>query len=382
LFVFKIISKKVKFAGIKRDIYQSKFYKLLGDILNDYKLFKLRKNKDEIFLKFQYYVNEFAKVNILHSVFSQFPRLYLEAISFSLISLLVLIIVILTKNNISNSLNLITMFLLALFRLMPSINRILSSYNNMLFYSKAIDVIFNDLSLKEEKLINKEVIDFKKDIKIKDLVFKFNDKVVLNGINLNIKKGEKVAFIGESGSGKTTLIDNIVGVYVPPEDTIFVDDRSLNKYNLISWRNKIGYIPQHIYIFDGTIAENVALEENFDENKVVESLKKAKIYDFLLKYNGIFTKIGEDGINLSGGQKQRIGIARALYNDPEILVLDEATSALDEITEKNIMKEIYEVSNNKTLIIITHRLSIVWECDTIYTLKNGEIVDIKRNEVY
>jgi len=376
--IFKVISRKVKEAGIKRDKYQSNFYKMLNDILNDFKLFKMRKNKEEIYVKFQNFINQYAKVNILHSMFSQIPRLYLEAVSFSLIALIVIIIIFFTHNNISASLNLITMFLLALFRLMPSINRILSSYNNMLFYSKAVNLVFNDLSLKEENL-GKEKVDFKNKININNLSFSINGKKILKNITLEIKKGEKVAFIGESGSGKTTLIDNIIGIYIPSDKNILVDNVSLKKENLLDWRSKIGYIPQHVYLFDGNIAENVSLEENYDESKVIEALKRAKIYDFLLKHDGIYTKIGEKGITLSGGQKQRIAIARALYNEPEILVLDEATSALDEKTEKEIMEEIYDIAQNKTLIIVTHKLSTIKKCDTVYTLSEGKIVDIARN---
>ncbi len=148
-----------------------------------------------------------------------------------------------------------------------------------------------------------------------------------------------------------------MGVLFQNNGKILIDEKPLDKSELIQWRKKFGYIPQTIYLFDGTVAENVAYGREYDEVKVIHALKKANIYSFFADQNGIDTMVGEGGIQISGGQKQRVAIARALYDDPEILVLDEATSALDNRTEKMIMTEIYKISKNKTLIIIAHRLS-------------------------
>jgi ATP-binding cassette subfamily B protein/ATP-binding cassette subfamily C protein len=142
-----------------------------------------------------------------------------------------------------------------------------------------------------------------------------------------------------------------------------IDGVELDNSNIVSWRKKIGYIPQSIYLFDGTIADNISFGRDYDEEKIIKVLKQANIYDTLMEKDGLDTMVGEGGIQLSGGQKQRIGIARALYGDPEILVLDEATSALDTDTEKAIMDEIYNISEDKTLMIIAHRLSTIKNCD-------------------
>ena len=152
---------------------------------------------------------------------------------------------------------------------------------------------------------------------------------------------------------------------------IYIDNQKIDRDNLKSWREKIGYIPQEIYLFDGTVAENVSFGSEYNEERVIEVLKKAKIWDFLKEKDGIHTKVGDAGVMLSGGQKQRIGIARALYKDPEILVLDEATSALDDNTEKEIMNEMYNLSSGKTLIMIAHRLSSLKRCNRIYELEKG-----------
>jgi ABC-type multidrug transport system fused ATPase/permease subunit len=182
-----------------------------------------------------------------------------------------------------------------------------------------------------------------------------------------------VAFIGESGSGKTTLADIIIGIYRPQKGALYADNTLINNSNILSWRAKIGYIPQNIYLFDGTVAENVSFGSKYDNEKLIIALKKAKIWDFLESKDGASTRVGEGGIQLSGGQQQRIGIARALYNNPDILVLDEATSSLDDATESQIMEEIYDLSGNITLIIIAHRLSTVERCDRKIMIEDGKI---------
>jgi len=158
---------------------------------------------------------------------------------------------------------------------------------------------------------------------------------------------------------------------------IFVDGVRICDDNIKSWRSKVGYIPQAVYLFDGTVAQNVIFGEDYDEQRLIEVLKQAKIYDFLQTKEGANTLVGEGGIMLSGGQKQRIAIARALYKNPDILVLDEATSALDDETETQIMDEIYDVSKDKTLIIIAHRLSTIKRCKKIYRVENGKVIHEK-----
>jgi ATP-binding cassette subfamily B protein/ATP-binding cassette subfamily C protein len=218
-------------------------------------------------------------------------------------------------------------------------------------------------------------VDFNHTIRLENIDFKYmTGNNVLNGVNVEIKKGEKVAITGESGGGKSTLIDIITGIHKPVCGKIIIDGAQLTNDNIRSWRKKIGYIPQSIYLFDGTVAQNVSFGSVFDEEKTKAALVKANIWDFLEQKEGINTLVGDGGIQLSGGQQQRIGIARALYDDPEVLVLDEATSALDSETEQKIMDEIYTVSANKTLIIIAHRLSTVERCERKIRIENGRIV--------
>jgi ATP-binding cassette subfamily B protein/ATP-binding cassette subfamily C protein len=267
----------------------------------------------------------------------------------------------------------ISMYALALYRMLPAINRMLEYMNSIAYMQQSLYMIYDDLDLETDNEGTSPVI-FTKSIRGERLWFRYlKGGDVIKNVSLEIKLGEKIAFVGESGCGKTTLVDLLIGIYRPMQGHIYVDDILINNTNIRSWRSKIGYIPQSIYLFDGTVAENVAFGSDYDEEKIIRVLKKAKIWDFLESKEGINTLVGEGGIQLSGGQKQRIGIARALYGDPEVLVLDEATSSLDDETEAEIMNEIYDVSGNKTLIIIAHRLSTIERCDRRIQLDSGTI---------
>ncbi|EAK3420782.1 ATP-binding cassette domain-containing protein, partial [Campylobacter coli] len=174
--------------------------------------------------------------------------------------------------------------------------------------------------------------------------------------------------------GKSTLVDIIIGLLSPREGRVLVDKNELNMKNVKNYRQKIGYIPQNIYLFNDSIAKNISFGDEVDEEKLQRVIKQANLEHFVKNLpQGVQTKVGDGGSNLSGGQKQRIAIARALYLDPEILVLDEATSALDTESEARIMDEIYKISKDKTMIIIAHRLSTITRCDSIYRLEHGKL---------
>lgn len=373
LLMIKTISSKIKVAGTIRAEVQKRFYEIINRSFGNFKLIKLQSNDKEILKDFGDASFIYAKANITNATLGQVPRLFLEAVGFSIIVFIITYLVWKYQGNVSSALAVISMFVLALYRLMPSVNRIMNSYNQILFYHKSLDIVHNDLMYDIENLGN-EKVSFTKEIAIKDVSFEYEEnKPVLKNLNLSIKKGSKIAFIGESGSGKSTLIDIIIGLYKPKSGIITSDNNIINDSNIKSWRSKVGYIPQSVYLFDGSVGENVAFGSEYNKIKIDDCLKKARIYEFLSKKEGQETLVGEGGVMLSGGQKQRVAIARALYTNPEILVLDEATSALDDETEQEIMNEIYEISGDKTLIIIAHRLSTIDRCEKVYKLKNGEI---------
>ena len=373
LFLLFFLKRRIEKEGLKRSIMQSKFYKILNETFGNFKIIKLIQNEEKLYSEFSNISYGYARANIVSNTLNQLPRLSLETIGFGVL-IGIVVYVLFQYNDANFVLPIISMYALALYRILPALNRILSNYNTILFLSNSLDIVYSDLSYTPQ-IEGKDFIDFKNKIELTNVSFEYNkNKKVLENINIIINKGDKVAFVGESGSGKSTLVDLIIGLYKPLSGEIVIDDKKLTSDNVKSYRSKVGYIPQSIYLFDGTVGENVAFGYEYDKEKITEVLKKANIYDFLSSKEGIDTLVGDGGIQLSGGQKQRIGIARALYSDPEILVLDEATSALDNETEAKIMDEIYETSQDKTLLIIAHRLSTIERCDRKIMLSNGKII--------
>lgn len=373
--MMKSVAITIKKAGTIRADIQKRFYEIINRSFGNFKLIKLSLNDSEILKEFSDASFIYAKSNITHQTLSHVPRLFLEAVGFGLIIFIISYLVYKYETNISGMLSIISMFILALYRLMPSVSRIMTSYNQIMFYHKSLDIIHNDLMYDSENLGDEEII-FNKQIELKNISFEYEEnKLILKDINLVINRGEKIAFVGESGSGKSTLLDLIMGLYRPKNGAIMVDGVTLYENNIKTWRHKIGYIPQSIYLFDGTVAQNVAFGKSVDKDKIRDALQQANILEFLeINHNGIDTDVGEGGVKLSGGQRQRIAIARALYGNPEILILDEATSALDTDTEAKIMEEIYKIRNDKTLIVIAHRLSTIEGCETVYKIEGNVLV--------
>ena len=375
LFLFKTVSVRIKAEGKNREKCQRQFYEITTSSFGNFKLLKLLQNNFDVIEEFDIVNQKYARSNILKDLLSTIPKLFIETFAFSILLMSIVFIIYFEQTNISNYMPIISLFVLSLYRLMPSINRIMSNYNNIIYHHKSFDIIYEALHEKIEVLDDKK-IDFKNKICLNNVNFNYetNQKKILENINLEIEKSDKIAFIGESGSGKSTLVDIIIGLHTQTKGQILIDNIELKKDNLKNWRSKVGYIPQTVYLFDGNVAENIALGLEIDEDKVRQVLATAKMLNFLENnLDGIYTKVGEGGVKLSGGQKQRIAIARALYKDPEILVLDEATSALDEATEKEIMQEIYNIADDRTLIIIAHRLSTIQHCNKIYRVSNKSI---------
>ncbi len=372
--LIKVLSPIVKKAGLKREEAMKNFFEILNTNLNNFKLIKLKTKEDGVLNLFKTQSEIFAKANITNESVSAIPRIYLEGVGFCVLVFIVVFLVFKNQSDISGILATISIFVLALYRLMPSANRIITSYHDLLYYRSSLDIIYQILKQKEESL-GEEKIDFDKELRLENLSFGYKDKKNLfTCLNLSIKKGEKIAFIGESGCGKSTLVDIIIGLLSPREGRVLVDKNELNMKNVKNYRQKIGYIPQNIYLFNDSIAKNISFGDEVDEEKLQRVIKQANLEHFVKNLpQGVQTKVGDGGSNLSGGQKQRIAIARALYLDPEILVLDEATSALDTESEARIMDEIYKISKDKTMIIIAHRLSTITRCDSIYRLEHGKL---------
>lgn len=372
------ISLVSKVQGGLREKYQSNFYRLLNDSFGNFKFARQMGAEQKMILEVSNAASGYCRSNVINTTISQIPPTLLE--TFGLIFLVsAMLFFTASPANDQNSISLIAIYGLALYRMLPAVHRMLYYYNNVIFYRRSLEIISAELLL-QRKVDGYESLFFGRNIVLKNINFFYPHQAnILTNINLSIKKNERIAIIGNSGCGKTTLLDLIIGIHFPNSGRIFVDDIELTTRNVGFWRSKIGYIPQNIYLVDGTVADNVIFGKRYDEMRIIKVLKQACIWDFLKKQEGLDTMVGEGGVKLSGGQKQRIGIARALYGDPEILVLDEATSALDIDTETEIMNEVYNQINGKTLIVVTHKLDRNISFDHIYKLHDGLIEEINTN---
>ena len=325
----------------------------------------------------------FAKTQATSQIISQLPRYFLEAISFGGI-LLVILYFILKTGSFGNALPIITLYVFAGYRLLPALQQIYTSFTRLSFSGPTIDKLYDDLKNLKPKILSedKSFLSLNQNIKLKNIYFKYLDtsQYALKDINLNIKAKSTVGIVGTTGSGKTTTVDIILGLLQSEKGYLEVDGHVINKNNLRAWQRLIGYVPQHIYLSDDTVAANIAFGIDLDEidySAVEKASKIANLHEFVTnelpkKYH---TTIGERGVRLSGGQRQRIGIARALYLNPKILILDEATSSLDNLTEKAVMDALNNLNREITIIMIAHRLSTVKQCDKIFLFEKGEMIN-------
>jgi ATP-binding cassette subfamily B protein/ATP-binding cassette subfamily C protein len=372
-FILRFLVKYAKQQGAMRSKSRRRMFRILGETFGNFKFIKLKGNEKAVKSSYEKQAQESSHAHVMNATLNVMPRTILEGLGFSLLIGAVMVI-LWQYQSAARVIPIISMYALALYRILPAVNRLLGNINQVTYLRLSLDIVDEHIHQTVE-IDGDEGLSFERGIRAEHLSFGYmTGGEVLHDVSLEIGKGEKVAITGESGGGKSTLVDVLIGIHRPDSGTIFVDDIPLDAGNIRAWRSKIGYIPQDIYLTDGTVGENVAFGAVYEEERVIDVLKMANIWDFLLTKEGLATKVGEGGIQLSGGQRQRIGIARALYSDPDLLVLDEATSALDNHTEKRIMDEIYSVARGKTLIVIAHRLSTVERCDRRITIEQGRIV--------
>jgi len=328
--------------------------------------------------------NALSRQRRLYVTLHHSPRLIVETV-FVCVPLIIIFFTMDKTGGLQEVLPLLGLFSYAGFRAIPSFNR-LSMYINLIRYSAVeVDLLAADMELlgKYESELSKTQdtqveLNFKKRLVLDRVSFAYEGKrgTVLNEVNMTIHRGESIGIMGTTGSGKSTIIDLILGLLRPSIGRILVDDIDIQG-SLASWRRKIGFVPQEIYLTDDTLLQNIAFGINvaeIDRKKVTDVIHMAQLDYFLSSLpEGLETKIGERGLNLSGGEKQRVAIARALYHEPELLIFDEATSALDEQTEQELAQAINALHGKKTMIIVAHRIGTLKYCDRIVLLQNGRI---------
>ncbi len=333
---------------------------------------------------FAYYFSNFleaseiriAKNNFLSSIAKNLLELF---VVFLILGILVSYSFLGVK--ISELVPYVSLFVVSTLRLMPSFNNITNSILKIKKLTPNFNYILSEYNLLEEIFDNSKIrnIEFKKNIVLKDLKFKYpkRENYVLNGLNLEIKAGEKLGIIGKSGSGKTTLINLISGLLKPSDGKIYIDNKDIEDFHG-KWKNLIGYVHQDTFILNDTIKNNIAFgkyEENDSNKKILDAVKKAQINEFIDSLEkGLNTEMKDNGKNLSGGQKQRLGIARALYNDPQLIILDEATNSLDIETEDSFINEVFRNSKERTIIFISHKIKSLNKCDRIFDLTNKKFI--------
>ena len=392
--IFFVISKKIsRKLGKQNEMYNEKLYQWINQSLGGIKEIKVL-NRERYFVSA--YKNNYKKLikgAKNNEILSAIPKYIIETDCMVGMLLAIIIKMFWGQNNIEVFIVQLSAFAVAAFRLLPSVGKINAYINNIMYCIPSLDFVYHDLkSIEGCRLIDFEEKNdwqkgqLKEKIEICDVAYHYpdTDNMVISNINFTIHKGETVALIGSSGAGKTTLADILLGLLEPVSGNILVDGVDIAE-NMDEWHHMLGYIPQTIYLSDDTIRNNIAFgvsEEMIDDEAVNEALRKAQLFEFVRSLpEGMDTFVGDRGVRLSGGQRQRIGIARALYNDPDVLILDEATSALDNDTEAAVMEAIENLRGHKTMIIIAHRLTTIRNADVIYEIGNGEAILKSKKEV-
>lgn len=310
---------------------------------------------------------------------SKLPRYVLETLAFG--GILGLALFLFSSGQRTQSLlPLMSAYVFAGYKLLPSLQRMFSAFARIRGSHASVDLVVRELGLPVPDVDDTGPdIPFQKAISLDNITFYYENtsRPALDGVSFQIERNTTVGIAGPTGCGKTTLVDVILGLHTHQSGALRVDDVEITPHNVRSWRRHFGYVPQFIYLSDTSITRNIAFghdEKDIDHERVVFCARLANLHDFVTTLDeGYDTQLGERGVRLSGGQRQRVGIARALYDDPDILIFDEATSALDTNTEQAVMDAITNLMHKKTIIIIAHRLSTLKDADRVVVLKDGRV---------
>ena len=391
LIIYNYIKKKVSKNGIIVSRTQDTRHKLMTEGFGGIREVLISDKQNFFTKQFSKASNDWAESVGRNQAFSLIPRYIVELIAFSLIIFSILFIVINeTEANFIKILPVLSIYALCAVKLLPAFQVIFLYFTIIRANLNAFNNIRENLidCKKYEKIIleNKTNIDFKieleSDLIFSNVNFKYSNresKNIINNLSLSIKSKQMIGIVGKSGSGKSTIIDLITGIIFPDSGSVFVDGIKLTKNNIKIWQKNISLVSQSIFISDSSIEENIAfgvVPDQIDREKIWTALEKSQLIDFVNQLpNKTKTILGEKGVQISGGQRQRIGIARSLYNKSKLLIFDEATSSLDGITEENIINSINNIKNENTIVIVAHRLLSVRNCDKIFFMDSGKLVD-------
>lgn len=385
LVVFIVFRRRVKVLGKIRIDNETKLIQDAFQVFEGIKEIKVM-NRSEYFAdKYEEGWKNQRKSIVGEAIALESPSYMIEGICLS--AFIVFVCIRLNMGiNIDEFFAQIAAFALAAIRILPAVSRITSTINVLNFYTVGLDSVYKYMKedVAEGNRITVSYIDdapkrLEQQIMLDGICWKYAGakEEVLNNLQICIDKGEAVGLIGASGAGKSTLIDIIMGLLKPQRGNVLVDGIDIKELGP-KWSAMIGYVPQSIYLIDDSVRRNIAFgikDEQIDDNKIWKALEMAQLKEFIETLpQGLDTQVGERGIRFSGGQRQRIAIARALYNDPDVLILDEATAALDNETEKALMESIDYLMGTKTIIIVAHRLTTIANCNKVYKIADGQAI--------
>ncbi|MBD3768271.1 MAG: ABC transporter ATP-binding protein [Gammaproteobacteria bacterium] len=393
LLLYKLVRKRLQKNGQTLSSVATQRFRLMNEGFGGIKDVLLLNRNQDFIQRFEKTGQDFAYARGNNTVLWQVPRYFMELLAFGAMIALILYLLAAEQGNLGTILPILAVYALAGFKLLPAFQQIYASIGQIKGNIAAFEAIRDDLLASQQqtqqKAQNAEALQNqanqhiapKHTITLENITFAYPGKSqqALKNLTLNIPVNSVVGIVGPSGSGKSTAIDMLLGLIQPQTGKLKIDTETITDQNRRAWQNTIGFVPQSIFLSEGSIAENVAFgipEKDIDQEQVNKALKLAHLDELVQSLEqGIHTKVGERGVQLSGGQRQRIGIARALYHEADVLVFDEATSALDGITERMIMEAIHDFSGQKTIIMIAHRLKTVQKCDQIYYIDQGQLID-------
>jgi ABC-type multidrug transport system fused ATPase/permease subunit len=378
--ILRLTRRRAKIWGEQRMVYRAAINNALLSGFGGVKEIKLFGRDREVIELHRSSIYAVSRTVYMFNVIQSIPRAMFEVLAVGSIAATI-IISRLRDQSLEEATLIIALFGVVAFRMLPSINRIVVSLQQIALTRPGLEGAVEGLSLPQEVQIktNEESLGAFRSLRVANLTFRYpNSEVnVVDLESLEIEAGETIGIVGESGSGKSTLVDVLIGILTPLNGVLQVNGKDISK-NRRQWQDKVGYVPQHVYLMDTTIRRNVAFglpDKLIDDNQVERALRQANLIDFVESLpNGWDTEVGERGVRLSGGQRQRLGIARALYANPEVIVLDEATSALDSATEREIVESFREIAHDHTLIVVAHRTSTLKYCSRLIRLEEGRIV--------